>query len=218
MPYYVRRMRREDVAQVNEIDREAFPTQWPPPNYHRELQNQLAHYLVACETGRKLPETAPIHPKNAPPSPLRRMMDRLLGREPQPLGEQELVLGFAGIWVMVDEAHLTNIAVRHEYQGKGIGELLLISIFDLATQLKANMVTLEVRVSNIVAQNLYLKYGFSKVGLRRAYYTDNYEDALLMSTDAINTPTFRELLQKLREALAKKLALTSPTPLSQPGT
>jgi ribosomal-protein-alanine N-acetyltransferase len=98
--------------------------------------------------------------------------------------------------------------VRQEYQGRGLGELLLIATIDLARELKASMMTLEVRVSNLVAQNLYGKYGFAKAGLRRGYYLDNHEDAVIMSTENINEPAFQAQIGKLREALARKLENT----------
>ena len=94
--------------------------------------------------------------------------DRSPDTKPSPSIRQYIV-GFAGIWVLADEAHITNIAVRQRYQLRGIGELLLISIIDLAKELKASIMTLEVRTSNIAAQNLYSKYGFTQVGIRRDY-------------------------------------------------
>jgi ribosomal-protein-alanine N-acetyltransferase len=91
---------------------------------------------------------------------------------------------------MVDEAHIINIAVRETHRGKGIGELLLISSIEMANRLKARVVTLEVRITNTVAQNLYTKYGFKQAGIRKGYYTDNKEDALIMTTDVITSPAY----------------------------
>ena len=106
---------------------------------------------------------------------------------------------------MVDEAHVINIAVRESYRGKGVGELLLISSIDMATKLKASVVTLEVRASNNVAQKLYSKYGFAKAGIRKGYYTDNKEDAFIMTTDIITSDTFKKQFQKLRAAHFQKM-------------
>ena len=94
-------------------------------------------------------------------------------------GFQQLILGFAGFWIVAGEAHVTSIAVRETYRHQGIGELMLISLVGLALEMGAEMVTLEVRVSNINAQKLYQKCGFRQVGVRRGYYTDNGEDALI---------------------------------------
>lgn len=89
-------------------------------------------------------------------------------------------IGYGGVWIVVDEAHITNIAVRPEYRGKKIGETLLKQLQNLAREKGAKTMTLEVRVSNHVAQNLYRKLGFLNGGIRKGYYTDNFEDALVM--------------------------------------
>jgi ribosomal-protein-alanine N-acetyltransferase len=200
-------MRQEDLAQVIAIDREAFPTQWPPPNYRQELQNQLASYIVVCDDTRTLVEPE-VKPNGL--AWLASRIKRWLGRNRSPdedksPAERQYIVGFAGIWVMVDEAHLTNIAVRQQYQRQGIGELLLVSIIDLAKEMKASIITLEVRASNLTAQNLYRKYGFTQVGIRRGYYLDNKEDGILMSTESISSDAFQTRLKQLREALDRKM-------------
>ena len=105
---------------------------------------------------------------------------------------------------MVDEAHITNIAVRNAYLGQGVGELLMLCTFNLCAELNTNLLTLEVRRSNSVAQNLYQKYGFSQVGVRRGYYSDNHEDGLLLSTEDITLDDFHKRLEGLRQAHAQK--------------
>ena len=126
--------------------------------------------------------------------------------ESAPLG-REYILGFAGFWIMADEAHITNIAVRNIHRCRGIGELLLISMIDLATELNARNLTLEVRASNTAAQKLYSKYGFSQVGLRHGYYTDNKEDAVLMSTEDIISVSFQSRLNQLKKAHSPKYGI-----------
>jgi ribosomal-protein-alanine N-acetyltransferase len=205
LTYSIRPMAREDLAQVNAIDREAFPTQWPPPNYRQELQNRLAHYIVVSDGAR----TEDPPPQKAPGG-LRRLTSRLMPwfkrtDAPQP-PPRPYIAGFSGIWIMVDEAHITNVAVRREYRGKGIGGLLLIATIDMARELKASFLTLEVRASNTVAQNLYSKYGFKQTGERRGYYLDNREDAIIMSTEHIASPSFLARLQQLRASLSGKLS------------
>lgn len=205
LAYYVRPMHREDLAQVNEIDREAFPTQWPPPDYRRELQNPLARLIVVCDEDKTVEEPEVKAPNTSGlVSRIKWLFnrERFFGEKPSPGGQY--VLGFASIWVMADEAHLTNIAVRSRYQRQGIGKQLLISIIDLAAELKANFITLEVRVSNTAAQSLYHKFGFTQTGVRTGYYTDNREDALLMSTESITSAPFQARLQQLKRAHAGK--------------
>jgi len=121
-----------------------------------------------------------------------------------PPPRKEYVFGFSGFWVMVDEAHITNIAVREICRRQGIGELLLISVIDMAVELNARIVTLEVRASNIAAQSLYHRYGFAQVGLRRGYYTDNREDAVIMSTENIALASFQAHLNQLKQAHSRK--------------
>ncbi len=214
MSYSVRVMGKEDIAQVTDIEREAFPTQWPPANYHRELQNRLAHYIVACDEEKttKQPE-AKVHSEEVTPSlasKLKRFFtgDYFLGNKLPPSGRQ-YIIGFAGLWVMTDEAHITNIAARQAYRRQGIGELLLISIIDLATELNARIITLEVRASNTIAQNLYSKYGFTQADVRQGYYTNDREDAILMSTESITSAPFQARLQQLKRAHAAKLGIPS---------
>jgi len=125
------------------------------------------------------------------------------GKEPSTLPEQHII-GFAGFWIMADEAHITTIASRKAYRRQGIGELLLLSIIDRAAKLRARIVTLEVRASNIVAQSLYYKYGFNQVGLRRGYYMDNKEDAIIMSTEDISSAPFQERIRELKQAHSNK--------------
>ncbi len=92
----------------------------------------------------------------------------------------EKIAGFIGMWLVVDEAHITNIAVSPDFRRQGVGEKLLLFALELAAKHGARCGILEVRVSNARALNLYLKHGFRYVGLRKAYYRDNDEDAFLM--------------------------------------
>ena len=210
MPNRIRLMSKEDIKQVAVIDREAFPTMWPPVNFQSELTNRLAHYLVACDgtivenKNEERPNPEPPHvrtflgfklPFSARPKPVIAVVPTAVDH----------ITGFVGTWLMVDEAHIINIAVRESHRGHGTGELLLISSIDLAARLKASVVTLEVRVSNSIAQNLYTKYGFTQRGTRKKYYTDNNEDALIMTTDNIASAAFKEKFGKLKETHFLKL-------------
>jgi [ribosomal protein S18]-alanine N-acetyltransferase len=205
LTYNIRRMVEEDLIQVNEIDREAFPTQWPPANYKQELQNRIAHYIVTCDIHRKV-TFPPAEKKNgdliARLMPWRKEHTAVLPPEPVP---QLYIAGFCGIWMLAGEAHITNIAVRQEYRGLGLGEYLLIAIYDVARNLEASFMTLECRASNIVAQGLYNKYGFMEMGIRKGYYLDNREDAVIMSTESISLESYQSHIENLREVLTKKL-------------
>ncbi len=206
---YVRLMHREDVAQVTEIDREAFPTLSPPVNYGRELENRLAHYIVACDEGERVEESeVEATLEKDPPGLVSRVRhlfnhNRFFGYELPKSGKQ-YITSFAGFWIMAGEAHITSIAVRELHRRQGIGELLLISVINLAAELNARIITLEVRTSNTIAQGLYYKYDFTQAGLRRNYYVDNKEDAVIMSTENITSAPFQAHLQRLKQAHSRK--------------
>lgn len=91
-----------------------------------------------------------------------------------------IVAGYCGMWMIIDEAHITNIAIHSDFRGFGLGEGLLRYVMSMASLLGAIKMTLEVRVSNFIAQKLYKKLGFEGTGVRPQYYTDNKEDALIM--------------------------------------
>ena len=208
MTYCVRPMVKEDLTQVSAIDREVFPTQWPPPNYRQELQNKLAHYIIVHDTAKVVDDTEMQSKENhhnflSHLLPWLRRDDK--ENENSKIFRSQYIIGFSGIWMMAGEAHITNIAVREQYQRRGIGELLLIATIDLSREHQAEMMTLEVRESNKIAQNLYSKYGFKQTGIRRGYYLDNREDAIIMSTESINSEAFLAQLHQFRESLAQKL-------------
>lgn len=94
-------------------------------------------------------------------------------------------IAYAGMWKIFDEGHITNIAVHPEYRKKGIGGMLVYHLINIARQENIKKMTLEVRKSNIAAQRLYFKYGFEIKGVRKGYYSDNGEDAIIMWKDNI---------------------------------
>ena len=112
-----------------------------------------------------------------------------------------MVVGYAGMWLMVDEAHITTFAVDPDWRRQGVGERLLVALLDLARARAAREATLEVRLSNLPARRLYEKYGFRPVGLRPRYYSDDNEDALIMTTEPLGSARMRERVERLREAL-----------------
>ena len=111
------------------------------------------------------------------------------------------VVAYGGVWLMVDEAHITTFAVHPRYRRRRIGERLLLSLMDLSVDRHAREATLEVRLSNLAARRLYEKYGFRPVGIRPRYYSDNQEDALIMTTEPLSGPQMRERIARLRASL-----------------
>ena len=114
------------------------------------------------------------------------------------------VVGFAGLWMMVDEAHITTFAVRHGWRRQGIGERLLLALLDVARSRHAQDATLEVRPSNFPARRLYEKYGFGLAGIRPRYYSDDNEDALIMTTPSLDGREMRERIARLRSEVEKR--------------
>lgn len=96
------------------------------------------------------------------------------------LEENNKILGYCGAWIVIDEAHVTNVAILPEFRGRKLGEAILRKMMSVAQEMGAKSMTLEVRVSNHVAQSLYRKLGFQNGGIRKNYYSDNQEDGLVM--------------------------------------
>jgi len=205
-----RPMSEADIPQVYAIDHESFPAESlfrPYSSYSREMHNSMAHYVVACvpSAGRT---------RELRESWLKRALLRNPLR-PSPLctGE-ELLVGFAGFWMMLDEAHIIAIAVREPYRGQGIGQGLLLSIIDMAVKLQARLITLEVRDRNLGAQAMYRKHGFEVVGRRPHYYSDNQEDAVLMTIEDLRSADFRERFKQLKADTLKNNCLARPMELA----
>jgi [ribosomal protein S18]-alanine N-acetyltransferase len=187
-PYKVEPMQWGDVPQVMAIERTAFTLPWSDYTYRHELlENRNAHYFVA----RRL--NGSVLSKST-------WLSRLLKFE------QKLpIVGYGGFWIVLDEAHISTIASDEQWRGRGIGELLLLAMIERGIELGAHEVTLEVRVTNRVAQSLYRKYGFEVVGQRPGYYRDNNEDADLMTAFKVDQPEYQANLQTLRGSLEERL-------------
>lgn len=113
----------------------------------------------------------------------------------------DAVVGFAGVWLMVDDAHVTTFSVHPDWRRQGIGRQLLVNLYELSVAIGARQMTLEVRVSNGPAQALYRSFGFEIAGRRSRYYTDDGEDALVMTTPELSDPGLREIVERERERM-----------------
>ena len=186
----IRPMSAQDIAQVLDIERASFPSMWPQTVYQRELKNELARYLVAYEPAPEADEV-----EDGPEeSGVRALMRRILGVTPP--SQRDRILGLVGVWCMMGEAHIVTIAVRPELRRQGLGEVLLLAALEAAVETGQQEVTLEHRISNHAARALYEKYGFAQVGVRARYYTDNQEDAVLMTTPQLQSRQYRRLLSE----------------------
>lgn len=189
-------MSLDDIPAVMAIERASFPRPWPERAYRYELTENPEAYFVVARAYEV--EATPA----APRSHWQRLAQRLglQGRAPAQRA-LHTVVGFAGMWMHVDEAHIATIATHPGWRRRGVGERILVNLLREAQRRRAEIVTLEVRVSNVAAQHLYRKYGFEEVGRRKAYYQDNREDALLMTIVHFNTPEYRAQLDALERQL-----------------
>ncbi len=194
-------MQLDDIGAVKRIERLSFSTPWPRDSYkHEVLENRMAHYLVLRRVGPPLNQAASSSPAERP-SILRRIL-RLGDSDDEP-GD---VVGFAGIWKMVDEAHITTVAVDPKWRRRGLGELMVVALIEKSINLGADLITLEVRASNGIAQRLYKKYGFYANGIRPRYYSDNGEDALVMWSPEVGGSAFRDGFAENKRTLMDRLS------------
>ncbi|HQE94190.1 MAG TPA: ribosomal protein S18-alanine N-acetyltransferase [Anaerolineae bacterium] len=172
LPFNIRRLEAKDIPTVTSIDRLVFRDPWPESAYVQELYfNPNAHYFVLQLT---------------PAMPARSWNERRAALASH-------IVGFVGMRMEVDQGHISTLAVRPEWRGWGLGELLFHKAIDQAIRNNAQTVSLEVRVSNVIALNLYAKYGFEKVSRLRGYYSDG-EDAFFMRADVMGAE-YQQYLQ-----------------------
>lgn len=204
MDIALRRLRAEDINQVIEIEKEAFSPLWLGTQFKRDLNNRYACYLVAYSVQEA--DADPPSPTEAWVPEDSSLWDRVVKtvqgvvkREDDSGSLDTDLAGYVGIWFQGNEAHITEIAVREALRGQGIGELLLIGTVRASLEYGSTVVTLETRISNFVAQRLYEKYGFKTAGIRKGYYSDNREDAIIMTTSPIHTVEYQKLFGRLQE-------------------
>lgn len=205
MYYFIEPMAEEDIPSVQAIEAQSFTTPWSANTYRREIRNtQSCRYIVARASMTPPPSARPGAQPRRGPGIFGQLIGALFAQPDAPQTAPPIV-GYGGLWLTVDDAHITTIAVDPAQRGRGVGELLLNALIDHAYELGGRQITLEVRVSNTGAQQLYLKYGFQPAGTRTRYYTDNGEDALIMWTDPIDAPEFKGRLSELRKLLFARL-------------
>lgn len=208
--YQIEAMTIADVPEVARVEARCFTNPWPPSAYRRELRlPDQNHYVVLKSThatGESVPENRNGH------RGLPRLLPLPFARRNQP---ENRIVGFAGMWTVYDEAHITTIGVDPELRGQGLGEWLMVHLIDEAVRRNAGWLTLEVRVSNETAQALYAKYGFTVHGTRKRYYSDNNEDAHIMWSPSLHDRDYVARFRQLQAIIANKFhaELASVEPL-----
>jgi ribosomal-protein-alanine N-acetyltransferase len=200
----LRRMRREDIPQVIEIDRLSFPMPWSGNVYQYELDhNPLSVMVVLAQPGEPVPSPSA--------SGVGGWLRRLLGGRNGHGRPPQTILGYGGFWFSRQEAHVSTIAVRPNWRGRGLGEVLLAGMVRRALAMNAEVISLEVRVGNAPAIALYRKYEFARFGVKRGYYRDNNEDAFdlrVSPVEAVYYQRFAARWDALRQHLDFEDAFT----------
>lgn len=173
----------EYLTEVVKLDQRCFGGLWTLNGYQREIESPNSDLLIL----QKLP---------ANPAPQ---------SEDGATALQAELIGLACAWAILDEAHITLLAVDPVYQRQGLGQVLLYALLVLARQRELEWATLEVRASNQTAIALYKKFGFETVGQRRGYYQDNQEDALILWRKGLQRPEFRTDLKQWQQELGHRL-------------
>jgi ribosomal-protein-alanine N-acetyltransferase len=187
LSFVVEPMTVADLDQILAIERVSFSSPWSEQSYRYEItQNTYSTMLVIRQAATSRDRVGSVL--------------SLLG-----LGRPNPVLGYGGSWLLVDETHISTIAVHPEWRGQGLGQLLLLSLLDEGIAQGAISAALEVRVSNLAAQKLYRKFAFSIVSRQKRYYADNNEDAYIMATPPFEDSGFQSNLYERRRKLYLRL-------------
>jgi ribosomal-protein-alanine N-acetyltransferase len=179
-------MRPNDVPAVMDIEQVAFPSPWPESAYYYELRYKRDSHFYVLERQGEEPASQVTQGSGAPHE-----------------GERPSVLGYFGLRVKGERAHLRTIAIHPNWRERGLGKFLLLLALERSVQEDAKTMTLEVRSSNTVAQQLYTQMGFKRTGMRENYYR-NGEDAWLMSIGPLSEKDIAKL-RALRRSVEDKL-------------
>ena len=212
-------MVQDDVDEVGGVERLCFTNPWPLSAYRRELRNPDQNFYIVLRDDPAADEVAggADHDRETrlangtfgPARTTSRRPRRFAFRDLVRRGESRphpAIIGFAGMWTLHDEAHVTTIGVIPTYQGRGLGVVLFVAMIDEAIRRQVIWVTLEVRVSNLSAQGLYRKYGLTIQGRRPRYYSDNNEDAFIMWSGSLKDEEYLAQIEQRRRRLVHKMS------------
>jgi ribosomal-protein-alanine N-acetyltransferase len=187
MSLVLRYMRLADIPEVTVIDHASFDPSWSARSYQFEVSESTYSYMVVLEYGEEKAKAG-----------WRKLVPGLNSTQADGLQ----IVGYGGLWNLMDESHISTIAAHPDFRGRGFGEIVLAGMIRRSIKLKATYVVLEVRVSNTVAQSLYQKYGFKTVTTKTNYYHSNNEDAYEMRLNLDN----RYYVAHFEERYAKLIA------------
>ena len=207
-------LKAEQLPAVIELDRLCFGGHWTLDGYRRELESSSSHFLTVCLKSASV--DCPSHSNYNHDTPNNSHSGQLTAQQSNALNssgvatqtEAEIpsqLIGLGCFWSILEEAHITLLAVHPEYQNQGLGKLLFYGLLYLAHQQGLERATLEVRVSNQTALSLYKKFGFQEVGKRRRYYQDTGEDALILWRNHLATAEFNKILMEWQQEIKANL-------------
>ncbi|MEG4282923.1 ribosomal protein S18-alanine N-acetyltransferase [Microcoleus sp. A006_D1] len=199
----IKQITAEHLNSVVEIDRLCFGGLWTIEGYRRELGSPNSDLLGlwASETGAgeseildsELESFDIFTPQNG------------AGTGAPPLQTTQTLIGLGCLWAILEEAHITILAIDPRFQGRGLGQALLWALLKSANRRQLERATLEVRASNSIAVSLYKKFGFQEAGRRKRYYADTGEDAVIMWRSGIEKPEFQQYLAIEKQQICDRL-------------
>lgn len=184
-------MTAEMLPAVVELDRTCFGGLWSADAYQREIDSPNSDVLVLMQA--------------RPPESQEDSEAASIAASCPPISSPPPLLAIGCDWAILEEAHITIIAVDPHYQRQGLGQAMLYALMEAAHQRQLERATLEVRVSNTAAIALYEKFGFQKAGHRRGYYPDTKEDALVLWRSGLHRPEFQQALATWRKEVSDRL-------------
>ena len=194
MKFVLRHMTGQDIEEVVCIEKDAFYPLNIGTSFTIQLRNKYSRYLVI--------EKASIFEKSSRSSQAIRLFGIIRNLFHKSLPEDKIIVGYVGIWFQGNEGHISEIAVKEEFRGQGLGELLLIGAIRVSISNGLHIMGLEVRASNLQAQRLYQKYYIQESGIRKVYYSNDREDAVIMTTGLIHSDDYQsKFIQRQKQYL-----------------
>ncbi|NJK47588.1 ribosomal protein S18-alanine N-acetyltransferase [Candidatus Gracilibacteria bacterium] len=199
-------LQAEQLSQVVELDKNCLGGLWSREGYQRELESPNSSLIVLSISPSIRPlVSSNLLETNSSVSTIPYLQDA----RHAPLSTfvaNEQIIGCGCFWAILEEAHITLLMIDPDYQGKGLGQLLLYSLLEDAYKRQLERATLEVRVSNEVAISLYKKFGFKIAGRRKGYYQTTGEDALILWRGDLHRSQFEQDLKAWQKQISDRLA------------
>jgi [ribosomal protein S18]-alanine N-acetyltransferase len=198
----IKHLAAEHLNSAVELDRLCFGGLWTIEGYRRELDSPNSDLLGLWTWETEGSESAHNQAGTHHP-PLLQIRART--HHPPPLQVPPMLIGIGCLWVILEEAHITILAIDPRFQGQGLGQALLWTLLKSAHRRQLERATLEVRASNLVALSLYHKFGFKEAGRRKRYYADTGEDAAILWRSDIEKPEFQQYLANQKVKICDRL-------------